>query len=79
MDIEKRVLDISTTLDPGILFGVFGVALFGSLVMGLVYLYHWRKYTLRGRDVVWAELIYFLGTLVLLSLIFTTSFLYIYG
>ena len=78
MDIEKKVLDISIGIDPRILFGVFGLALFGSLVMGLVYFYHWRRYSLHGKDILWAEIIYFVGTLILLSLIFTTAFLYIY-
>lgn len=79
MDKEQKILDLSISIKPEIMFGIFGLALVLSLIMGVIYLYHWRKYSVRGRDIVWAEAIYFLGALALLSLIFTTAFLYLYG
>lgn len=67
MNKYAQVVDLSDT----ILMWVFGILCIGVALMSLLLWYHWSRYSMKDPIISFAQILYFLGTFILLFVTLT--------
>ncbi len=58
-----------------ILWVILGIAFFVYLIVTLILVYHWRTYGMKSRRIFYAQILYFIGSVIIFGIAITSIML----